>query len=1065
MRKIVLFIFTILCSSHGIVAEAATFSSSYSSCTPPEANPTVVTTHLDVTDGNDGVVSLREAIAYLNTNGTDTTITFSLPAGSPTTITLYATLPQIENVTCHIDGHNNGSDGGTITLEGNGQYQIMQVLRSNLTIEAVTFTHANSSTEGGAIYCQYSTLTLRDCAFINCHSDGNGGAITCTDQPSSSTAPPAKVQIDNCLFSGNSTNIYGGAIYLSSNTNQKSAIYNCSFARNQSSSNGGALATYNTIVIADNNTFSHNKAANGGALYIRSGSGTLHAMTVMNSTFVKDSATATGGAIYLNNSSISLCNNLFSDNIAIGTANTSDIKVAGNNQLRAFNNLWTPSTTIGTIEQRNIPTGTSGSGICANEADTLIRGIRHTIYPPLRGSPAATMGVMTCRHNSPTIYTTAHWYNNTWYNNLTNNPLSNTNGYIVDTIDEIGNIRIDSNSFISIGSVQRQIHYYDTIIDCYATHLIAHGIDFPASGDYVDTLWRDIQDTIYHLHLIINANTDSLWDISTCDSYTWYGTTYTASTTTATHTFPNVTSLGCDSIARLHLTLRHSSDYTEVLTSCDSLLWHGNTYYASTSSPVFLTTNAEGCDSTVRLSLTVLHGDTTLSDTIACDNFSWMGTPYTNGDTIEMFHGLNIHNCDSINLIHLTLYNHTQTVETVHACDSFYWPKNGITYQSDTNAIVYFIDQHGCDSIFRLHLNLDTSYYTIWDTMGCNSFYWPLTGTWYLENCHRTATIRAMNGCDSTIELRLNIHRTDSTHIYDTVCRGDGINFHGIWCDSTKRYRFDTVSMMGCDSLLYLHLTVFDPKPVVADYSYNCTQHCYELTATTDAPYLYWYTLPDDTSILHNTDLGTLAIPHDTTLYIVRSDLRDTLFCPAYDTLTLMPPILPIAQMNITPPWLTEDNMTLTGTSPHEPGTTLQWYINNTFYADSVSMITFTTDNNSDTIWIMLIATNDLCSDTAVMGIPFKHDMLTIPNVFSPESHDENSTFKIEGKYITDFDITIFDRAGRKVFHTNDIHDSWDGSHNGQPCPQAAYVYLIRYRKPSAPNGLQTATGTVTLIR
>ena len=349
--------------------------------------------------------------------------------------------------------------------------------------------------------------------------------------------------------------------------------------------------------------------------------------------------------------------------------------------------------------------------------------------------------------------------------------------------------------------------------------------------------------------------------------------------------------------------------------------------------------------------------------------------------------------------------------------------------------------------------------------MGCNSFYWPLTGTWYLENCHRTATIRAMNGCDSTIELRLNIHRTDSTHIYDTVCRGDGINFHGIWCDSTKRYRFDTVSMMGCDSLLYLHLTVFDPKPVVADYSYNCTQHCYELTATTDAPYLYWYTLPDDTSILHNTDLGTLAIPHDTTLYIVRSDLRDTLFCPAYDTLTLMPPILPIAQMNITPPWLTEDNMTLTGTSPHEPGTTLQWYINNTFYADSVSMITFTTDNNSDTIWIMLIATNDLCSDTAVMGIPFKHDMLTIPNVFSPESHDENSTFKIEGKYITDFDITIFDRAGRKVFHTNDIHDSWDGSHNGQPCPQAAYVYLIRYRKPSAPNGLQTATGTVTLIR
>ena len=51
------------------------------------------------------------------------------------------------------------------------------------------------------------------------------------------------------------------------------------------------------------------------------------------------------------------------------------------------------------------------------------------------------------------------------------------------------------------------------------------------------------------------------------------------------------------------------------------------------------------------------------------------------------------------------------------------------------------------------------------------------------------------------------------------------------------------------------------------------------------------------------------------------------------------------------------------------------------------------------------------------------------------------------------------------MFHTTDIEEGWDGTHNGTPLPQAAYVYKCRYRDQLTPTGYQNVTGTVTLLR
>ena len=95
---------------------------------------------------------------------------------------------------------------------------------------------------------------------------------------------------------------------------------------------------------------------------------------------------------------------------------------------------------------------------------------------------------------------------------------------------------------------------------------------------------------------------------SACGSYTWHGTTYTASTSTAT--FDSLNAAGCDSLTTLNLTINQPTTATVTASACGSYTWHGTTYNASTSTATFDTTNAAGCDSLTTLHLTITANTT-----------------------------------------------------------------------------------------------------------------------------------------------------------------------------------------------------------------------------------------------------------------------------------------------------------------------------------------------------------------------------------------------------------------------------------------------------------------------
>ena len=101
---------------------------------------------------------------------------------------------------------------------------------------------------------------------------------------------------------------------------------------------------------------------------------------------------------------------------------------------------------------------------------------------------------------------------------------------------------------------------------------------------------------------------------------------------------------------------------------------------------------------------------------------------------------------------------------------------------------------------------------------------------------------------------------------------------------------------------------------------------------------------------------------------------------------------------------------------------------------------------------------------THYIAVLLENNNLWIPNVFTP-GRESNNTFSVNANELSYYHITIFNRLGMKVFHSDDINQPWDGTCDGLPCPTGTYTYTIDYSTNNSPNELLHHTGTVTLIR
>ncbi|MBL0055333.1 MAG: gliding motility-associated C-terminal domain-containing protein [Chitinophagaceae bacterium] len=86
---------------------------------------------------------------------------------------------------------------------------------------------------------------------------------------------------------------------------------------------------------------------------------------------------------------------------------------------------------------------------------------------------------------------------------------------------------------------------------------------------------------------------------------------------------------------------------------------------------------------------------------------------------------------------------------------------------------------------------------------------------------------------------------------------------------------------------------------------------------------------------------------------------------------------------------------------------------------------------------------------------------LYVPNAFSPNGDGKNDNWYIPalGAY-PDFELSVFNRFGQKVFESRKDNRPWDGRMKGSDLPVGTYVYFIRLNV-----GDETLSGTVILLR
>jgi hypothetical protein len=325
-----------------------------------------------------------------------------------------------------------------------------------------------------------------------------------------------------------------------------------------------------------------------------------------------------------------------------------------------------------------------------------------------------------------------------------------------------------SNSItISVGSPDN-VSVSETI--CQGDTVILGSQQLTVSGTYSETL-QNINgcDSVVNLELTVNPTELVQLNETICEgaNYQFSGSNLEQA---GTYVDSLQTTKGCDSIVTLVLVVKpiERTTLNEFICSGESFVFGGNQITTSGTYADTLT-GVNGCDSITTLELIVGATDTLMTSDIICSGDSVVfgsQTLMTSGIYTEAFTSTG--GCDSVVSLELVVVNSTSSQITETICG---------------NGSIEFAGQ-----------TLNTS------------------GVYY-------DTILNQAGCDSVIEFTLVVNDIYQDTLLQNICSGDDITFGGVTYNQTGQYVDSLQTVNGCDSIVYLDLTVVMPQSVTINES------------------------------------------------------------------------------------------------------------------------------------------------------------------------------------------------------------------------------------------------------
>ena len=299
----------------------------------------------------------------------------------------------------------------------------------------------------------------------------------------------------------------------------------------------------------------------------------------------------------------------------------------------------------------------------------------------------------------------------------------------------------------------------------------------------------------------------------------------------------------------------------------------------------------------------------------------------------------------------------------------------------------------------------------------------------------------------------------DTTNI-DGICRGETYHWrpsdtHGNSHDISYTIETDPaanlvhlLSRPGCDSTVRLKLTVYDVSLTI-DTVASCREYTWRNGHTYTAN--NWETMANDTVVLKNRYDCDSIVQLFFTIYPLKAVIDCDVEKFTYDNLD--------AQLNDVSQGLEATRMwRMPALDANGDSTTIE---------SADPMVYYNLPAKLDGATIKLIATSPYgCQDSTTIYIPMEKETMWIPTAFMPDEASNNNIFKSHSIATEQQEMWIYDRNGRLVAHCAGVDCGWNGRDlKGNPCPQGAYVYVIKYTTVFQPTKTLTKHGSVTLIR
>jgi gliding motility-associated-like protein len=201
-------------------------------------------------------------------------------------------------------------------------------------------------------------------------------------------------------------------------------------------------------------------------------------------------------------------------------------------------------------------------------------------------------------------------------------------------------------------------------------------------------------------------------------------------------------------------------------------------------------------------------------------SFKWLD-PLNSNDTFVhgIYPGLyrleivDLYGCSDLFDIHVNSKHENDTSNvSSRACDFYIWPATGINYSMSGEYNAVLQNMFGCDSVINLNLEILPSQNMVQAVSACGEYIWPVNGQTYLSSGMYFDTLKNMYSCDSIIVLDLNIVPKQHEISEIRICK------EYIWPVNGKTYLksgfySDTLSnILGCDSILSLNLEILNEQ-------------------------------------------------------------------------------------------------------------------------------------------------------------------------------------------------------------------------------------------------------------